>query len=97
MKNIKNYLLTALLAFTLAFGITGITTLTKASAVTELEANLNVGQDISLVISAEIPNAGEVTATFAWNGKEAYSDTVVGEKQGETDTYKFFYRGLSAQ
>lgn len=97
MKNIKNYLLTALLAFTLAFGITGITTLTKASAETKLYANVNVGQDISLVISAEIPNAGEVTATFAWNGKEAYSDTVVGEKQGETDTYKFFYRGLSAQ
>ena len=97
MKNIKNYLLTALLALTLAFGMTGITTLTKASAVTELKANLNVGQDISLVISAEIPNAGEVTATFAWNGKEAYSDTVVGEKQGETNEYKFFYRGLSAQ
>ena len=97
MKNIKNYLLTALLALTLAFGITGITTLTKASAETKLKANLNVGQDISLVISADIPNAGEVTATFAWNGKEAYSDTVVGEKQGETDTYKFFYRGLSAQ
>ena len=97
MKNFKNYLLTALLAFTLAFGITGITTLTKASAETKLKANLNVGQDISLVISADIPNAGEVTATFAWNGKEAYSDTVVGEKQGETDTYKFFYRGLSAQ
>ena len=97
MKNFKNYLLTALLAFTLAFGITGITTLTKASAATELKANLNVGQDISLVISADIPNAGEVKATFAWNGKEAYSDTVVGEKQGETDSYKFFYRGLSAQ
>ena len=97
MKNIKNYLLTALLAFTLAFGITGITTLTKASAETKLYANVNVGQDISLVISADIPNAGEVTATFAWTGKEAYSDTVVGEKQGETDTYKFFYRGLSAQ
>lgn len=97
MKNIKNYLLTALLALTLVFGITGITTLTKASAETKLKANLNVGQDISLVISADIPNAGEVTATFAWNGKEAYSDTVVGEKQGETDTYKFFYRGLSAQ
>ncbi len=97
MKNIKNYLLTALLALTIAFGVTGITTLTKASAVTELKANLNVGQDISLVISAEIPNAGEVTATFAWNGKEAYSDTVVGEKQGETNEYKFFYRGLSAQ
>ena len=96
MKNIKNYLLTALLAFTLAFGITGITTLTKASAETKLYANVNVGQDISLVISADIPNAGEVTATFAWNGKEAYSDTVVGEKQGKTDTYKFFYRGLSA-
>lgn len=97
MKNIKNYLLTALLALTLVFGITGITTLTKASAATELKANLNVGQDISLVISADIPNAGEVTATFAWNGKEAYSDTVVGEKQGEKDTYKFFYRGLSSQ
>ena len=97
MKNIKNYLLTALLVFTLAFGITGITTLTKASAETKLYANVNVGQDISLVISAEIPNAGEVTATFAWNGKEAYSDTVVGEKQGETNEYKFFYRGLSAQ
>ncbi len=97
MKNIKNYLLTAILALTLVFGITGITTLTKASAETKLKANLNVGQDISLVISADIPNAGEVTATFAWNGKEAYSDTVVGEKQGETDTYKFFYRGLSAQ
>ena len=97
MKNIKNYLLTALLALTLAFGVTGITTLTKASAETKLKANLNVGQDISLVISADIPNAGEVTATFAWNGKEAYSDTVVGEKQGETNEYKFFYRGLSAQ
>ena len=97
MKNIKNYLLTALLALTLVFGITGITTLTKASAETKLKANLNVGQDISLVISADIPNAGEVTATFAWNGKEAYSDTVVGEKQGETNEYKFFYRGLSAQ
>ncbi len=98
MKNIKNYLLTALLALTLAFGITGITTLTKASAETKLKANLNVGQDISLVISADIPNAGTVTATFAWNGKKGnYSDTVVGEKQGETDTYKFFYRGLSAQ
>ena len=97
MKNIKNYLLTALLALTLAFGITGITTLTKASAETKLKANLNVGQDISLVISADIPNAGEVTATFAWNGKEAYSDTVVGEKQGKTNEYKFFYRGLSAQ
>ncbi|HBK02102.1 MAG TPA: hypothetical protein DDY77_03630, partial [Clostridiales bacterium] len=68
MKNIKNYLLTALLAFTLAFGITGITTLTKASAETKLYANINVGQDISLVISAEIPNAGEVKATFAWEG-----------------------------
>ena len=98
MKNFKNYLLTALLAFTLAFGITGITTLTKASAETKLKANLNVGQDISLVISADIPNAGTVTATFAWNGEKGnYSDTVVGEKQGETDTYKFFYRGLSAQ
>lgn len=97
MKNFKNYLLTALLALTLVFGITGITTLTKASAETKLYANLNVGQDISLVISAEIPDAGEVTATFAWKGKEAYSDTIVGEKQGETNTYKFFYRGLSAQ
>lgn len=98
MKNIKNYLLTALLALTLAFGITGITTLTKASAETKLSANLNVGQDISLVISAEIPNAGEVTATFAWQGSKGnYSDEVVGEKQGKTDTYKFFYRGLSAQ
>ena len=98
MKNIKNYLLTALLALTLAFGVTGITTLTKASAATELKANLNVGQDISLVISAEIPNAAEtVTATFSWTGKEKYSDTVVGEKQGETNEYKFFYRGLSAQ
>ena len=98
MKNFKNYLLTALLALTLAFGITGITTLTKASAETKLKANLNVGQDISLVISADIPNAGTVTATFAWNGEKGnYSDTVVGEKQGETDTYKFFYRGLSAQ
>ncbi len=98
MKNIKNYLMTALLALTFVFGITGITTLTKASATTGLKANLNIGQDISLVISAEIPNAEKVTATFAWTGKEAYSDTVVGEKQGETDnTYKFFYRGLSAQ
>ena len=98
MKNIKNYLLTALLAFTLAFGITGITTLTKASAETKLYANVNVGQDISLVISADVPNAATVTATFAWNGEKGdYSDTVVGEKQGETDTYKFFYRGLSAQ
>ena len=98
MKNIKNYLLTALLALTIAFGVTGITTLTKASAATELKANLNVGQDISLVISAEIPNAAEtVTATFSWTGKEKYSDTVVGEKQGETNEYKFFYRGLSAQ
>ena len=97
MKRIKNYLLTALLAFTLAFGITGITTLTKASAETKLSANLNVGQDISLVISADIPNAGEVMATFAWSGEKAYSDTVVGEKQGETNVYKFFYRGLSAQ
>lgn len=99
MKNIKNYLLTALLAFTLAFGITGITTLTKASAAAiELKANLNVGQDISLVISAEIPNAATVAATFAWQGSKGnYSDTVVGEKQGETNEYKFFYRGLSAQ
>ncbi len=97
MKNVKNYLLTALLALTLVFGITGLTTLTKASATTGLSANLNVGQDISLVISADIPNAGEAKATFAWEGKEAYSDEVVGEKQGETDTYKFFYRGLSAQ
>lgn len=98
MKNIKNYLLTALLALTLAFGVTGITTLTKASAETKLSANLNVGQDISLVISADIPNAATVTATFAWSGEKGdYSDTVVGEKQGETNEYKFFYRGLSAQ
>ena len=99
MKNVKNYLMTALLALTLVFGITGITTLTKASATTGLSANINVGQDISLVISAEIPNAGEVKATFAWEGEKGdYSDEVVGEKQeGKENEYKFFYRGLSAQ
>lgn len=106
MKNVKKLALTLLAVFTLACGVAGIMTAgtQKAYADGVLNANLNVGKDISLKLSAKIDGATSASATFTWKGNEAdgtekaenYVDTVVGENSGD-GTFVFTYRGIGAQ
>lgn len=106
MKTIKKLALTLLAVFTLACGVAGIVTAKtqKAYADGVLNANLNVGKDISLKLSAKIDGATSASATFTWKGNEAdgtekaenYVDTVVGENSGD-GTFVFTYRGIGAQ
>ena len=97
-KNFKKIVLTALCAFALCVGVAAFSAVKyPAYATGVLKAGLNVGKDISLVVYADVENGENVTATFEWEGGEKYADAVVGEKQGETNTYKFAYKGLSAQ
>ena len=106
MKTIKKLVLTLLAVFTLACGVVGITTAGKQKAYADgvLNANLNIGKDIALKLSAKIDGATSASATFSWkgndeNGKEKaenYVDTVVGENSGD-GTFVFTYRGIGAQ
>lgn len=106
MKTIKKLVLTLLAVFTLACGVAGITTAKtqKAYADGVLNANLNIGKDIALKLSAKIDGATSASATFTWKGNEAdgtekaenYVDTVVGENSGD-GTFVFTYRGIGAQ
>lgn len=106
MKTIKKLALTLLAVFTLACGVAGITTAKtqKAYADGVLNANLNIGKDIALKLSAKIDGATSASATFTWKGNEAdgtakaenYVDTVVGENSGD-GTFIFTYRGIGAQ
>lgn len=106
MKNVKKLVLTLLAVFTLACGVAGIMTAgtQKAYADGVLNANLNIGKDISLKLSAKIDGATSASATFTWKGNEAdgtekagnYVDTVVGENSGD-GTFVFTYRGIGAQ
>lgn len=106
MKTIKKLALTLLAVFTLACGVAGIVTAEtqKAYADGVLNANLNIGKDIALKLSAKIDGATSASATFTWkgndeNGKEKaenYVDTVVGENSGD-GTFVFTYRGIGAQ
>ena len=106
MKTIKKLALTLLAVFTLACGVAGITTAgtQKAYADGVLNANLNIGKDIALKLSAIIDGATSASATFTWKGNEAdgtekaenYVDTVVGENSGD-GTFVFTYRGIGAQ
>lgn len=106
MKTIKKLVLTLLAVFTLACGVAGIMTAKtqKAYADGVLNANLNIGKDIALKLSAKIDGATSASATFSWKGNEAdgtekaenYVDTVVGENSGD-GTFVFTYRGIGAQ
>ena len=106
MKTIKKLALTLLAVFTLACGVAGIMTAKtqKAYADGVLNANLNIGKDIALKLSAKIDGATSASATFSWKGNEAdgtekaenYVDTVVGENSGD-GTFVFTYRGIGAQ
>lgn len=106
MKTIKKLALTLLAVFTLACGVAGIMTAKtqKAYADGVLNANLNIGKDIALKLSAKIDGATSASATFTWKGNEAdgtekaenYVDTVVGENSGD-GTFVFTYRGIGAQ
>ena len=106
MKTIKKLVLTLLAVFTLACGVAGITTAgtQKAYADGVLNANLNIGKDIALKLSAKIDGATSASATFTWKGNdengvekaENYVDTVVGENSGD-GTFVFTYRGIGAQ
>ena len=106
MKTIKKFALTLLAVFTLACGVAGIMTAKtqKAYADGVLNANLNIGKDIALKLSAKIDGATSASATFSWKGNEAdgtekaenYVDTVVGENSGD-GTFVFTYRGIGAQ
>ncbi len=106
MKTIKKLVLTLLAVFTLACGVAGIMTAgtQKAYADGVLNANLNIGKDIALKLSAKIDGATSASATFTWKGNEAdgtekaenYVDTVVGENSGD-GTFVFTYRGIGAQ
>ena len=106
MKTIKKLALTLLAVFTLACGVAGIMTAgtQKAYADGVLNANLNIGKDIALKLSAKIDGATSASATFTWKGNEAdgtekaenYVDTVVGENSGD-GTFVFTYRGIGAQ
>ncbi len=106
MKTIKKFALTLLAVFTLACGVAGIMTAKtqKAYADGVLNANLNIGKDIALKLSAKIDGATSASATFTWKGNEAdgtekaenYVDTVVGENSGD-GTFVFTYRGIGAQ
>lgn len=106
MKTIKKLALTLLAVFTLACGVAGIVTAKtqKAYADGVLNANLNIGKDIALKLSAKIDGATSASATFTWKGNEAdgtekaenYVDTVVGENSGD-GTFVFTYRGIGAQ
>ena len=106
MKTIKKFALTLLAVFTLACGVAGIMTAKtqKAYADGVLNANLNIGKDIALKLSAKIDGATSASATFSWKGNEAdgtakaenYVDTVVGENSGD-GTFVFTYRGIGTQ
>ena len=106
MKTIKKLALTLLAVFTLACGVAGIMTAKtqKAYADGVLNANLNIGKDIALKLSAKIDGATSASATFTWKGNdetgtekaENYVDTVVGENSGD-GTFVFTYRGIGAQ
>ena len=106
MKTIKKLALTLLAVFTLACGVAGIMTAgtQKAYADDVLNANLNIGKDIALKLSAKIDGATSASATFTWKGNdengaekaENYVDTVVGENSGD-GTFVFTYRGIGAQ
>lgn len=106
MKTVKKLVLTLLAVFTLACGVAGIVTAKtqKAYADGVLNANLNIGKDIALKLSAKIDGATSASATFSWKGNEAdgtekaenYVDTVVGENSGD-GTFVFTYRGIGAQ
>ena len=106
MKTIKKLALTLLAVFTLACGVAGIMTAgtQKAYADGVLNANLNIGKDISLKLSAKIDGATSASATFTWKGNdetgaekaENYVDTIVGENGGD-GTFVFTYRGIGAQ
>ncbi len=106
MKTIKKLVLTLLAVFTLACGVAGIMTAgtQKAYADGVLNANLNIGKDIALKLSAKIDGATSASATFTWKGNdengnekaENYVDTVVGENSGD-GTFVFTYRGIGAQ
>ena len=106
MKTIKKLALTLLAVFTLACGVAGIMTAgtQKAYADGVLNANLNIGKDIALKLSAKIDGATSASATFTWKGNDEngtekadnYVDTVVGENSGD-GTFVFTYRGIGAQ
>ena len=106
MKTIKKLALTLLAVFTLACGVAGIMTAGKQKAYADgvLNANLNIGKDIALKLSAKIDGATSASATFTWKGNKAdgtekaenYVDTVVGENSGD-GTFVFTYRGIGAQ
>lgn len=95
-KTLKTITLSLLVALCVCFGFTAVANF-SAYATGDMKASLNVGNDISLIVYSEIAAASDVKATFNWTGKEEYSDVVYGEKQGDTNTYKFTYKGLSAQ
>ncbi len=106
MKTIKKLALTLLAVFTLACGVAGLATIKtqKVYADGTLYANVNVGKDISLKLTATIDGATSASATFNWEGNEAdgtekaeaYVDTVIGEKS-ENGTFVFTYKGIGAQ
>ena len=107
MKTIKKFALTLLAVFTLACGVAGIVTAETQKAYAAdgvLNANLNIGKDIALKLSAKIDGATSASATFTWKGNdengaekaENYVDTVVGENSGD-GTFVFTYRGIGAQ
>ena len=108
MKTFKKLALTLLAVFTLACGVAGIVTAKTQKAYADadgvLNANLNIGKDIALKLSAKIDGATSASATFSWKGNEAdgtekaenYVDTVVGENSGD-GTFVFTYRGIGAQ
>ena len=76
-----------------------------ANATGKLYVNLNVGQNIAVVIKAEIPDATTASATFSFVGNDqdgnvnetAYTDTVSGEKEEGGNGWKFTYKGVAPQ
>lgn len=76
-----------------------------ANATGKLYVNLNVGQNIAVIIKAEIPDATTASATFSFVGNDqagnanetAYIDTVSGEKEEGGNEWKFTYKGVAPQ
>lgn len=76
-----------------------------ANATGKLYVNLNVGQNIAVIIKAEIPDATTASATFSFIGNDqagnanetAYIDTVSGEKEEGGNEWKFTYKGVAPQ
>ena len=106
MKKFNKFLLIALVGLCITFGFAGANSIatTKSYADGVVYVNLNVGKDVSLVLTANIENAVSAKTTFTWTGNDAagetnrtaYVDTIAGEKN-ENGSFVFRYKGVGVQ